>query len=370
MTFQRGATTIAAKELRHLLHDPYTLVLTIGLPIFTLLLFGYALDTRVRDVPTAIEDLDKGRYSQALIDDFSHSPVFHLLAAGGAPVREKLRSGVAKVAVQIPAGYSTAMFYGRPEAVRIWVDGSDAVLSGQTAAAAQAIGEKHAVQVALEGSSVKNVPAKFDAQSLFNPDGWSANYFVPALTALLAETTTLLLVALSMAKEYEHGTLDQLRITAISLPSLIAGKLLTCGGVGLAVSVLMLVLLKGVFGVAIAGSGWLLCAALLAFQGPALGLGLIVTAEARNQAQAQQLTYFVSLPSILLSGLVFPRETMPAPAHLLSGLLPTTWSTQIMRGIVLRGSSYAELSGPFTALLVLTVLFVAAGTWRLSKRLA
>lgn len=112
MTFQRGATTIAAKELRHLLHDPYTLVLTMGLPIFTLLLFGYALDTRVRDVPTAIEDLDKGRYSQALIDDFSHSPVFHLLDAGGAPVHEKLRSGVAKVAVQIPAGYSTAMFYG------------------------------------------------------------------------------------------------------------------------------------------------------------------------------------------------------------------------------------------------------------------
>jgi ABC-2 type transport system permease protein len=369
MTFLSGALTIASKELRHLLHDPHTLVLTLGLPVFTLLLFGYALDTRVRNVPTAIEDLDQGTYSRALITDFAQSPVFRVVKANGT-LEDRLRTGEIKVGVRIPSGYSAAMFYGRPTAVHIWVDGSDAVLSGQTAAAAKAIGAQHAVRIALDGTQLKEAPAHYEAQTLFNPEGRSANYFVPALTALLAETTTLLLVALSMAKEYERGTLDQLRITAIPLSALVAGKLLTCGSVGLAVSALMLVLLKCVFGVAVAGNTWLLCFALLAFQGPALGIGLILTAEARSQAQAQQLAYFVFLPSILLSGLVFPRETMPAPAQFLSGLLPTTWSMQVMRGIVLRGATGWELAQPFFFLLALTLTFLALGTWRLAKRVA
>ena len=183
MNFYRGMITIATKELRHLIHDRYTLVLTLVLPVFTLVIFGYALDTRVRDVPTVVEDLDGGAYSQSLIADFSKSQVFRLISTSNQPenLLDRLRRGDVKVGIQIPRGYSAAVFYGKPTAVRIWVDGSDAVVSGQTAAEAQAIGARHAVQIALSGTPIDHAPAQYDAQILFNPKNKSANYFVPAL---------------------------------------------------------------------------------------------------------------------------------------------------------------------------------------------
>jgi ABC-2 type transport system permease protein len=371
MTFRRGLMAVAGKEFRHLRHDPYTLILAFAMPLFGFLLFGYALETRVHDVPTAVQNLDSGRYSRELIADFSAGSLFRLdrESSSQAELLDRLKRGDAKVAIQILPGYSTAVFYGRPAVVRVWVDGSDAVLAGQAVFAAQAIGFKHSVKMALAGFPVRTSAAQLAPELLFNPEGRASNYFVPALSALLGETTTLLLVALSVAKEYERGTLDQLRITSIPLSSLIAGKLLSCATIGIAVGGTLISLMHFVFDVPIAGSSLLLCAAMLAFQGPALGLGLILTAEARNQAQALQLTYFVFMPAILLSGMVFPRETMPNAAKALSALLPTTWSIQILRGIVLRGETFAELIQPFTALAILTVLFLVIGTWRLRVRL-
>lgn len=372
MTFWSGLIAIAGKEFRHLRHDPLTLFLSLGIPVFAFLLFGYALETRVHDVPTAVQNLDTGRYSRELIADVFRSPVFHYngSVSSEGELQNALRRGRAKVAIQIPAGYSTAVFYGRPANVRVWVDGSDAVLAAQAVFAARSIGFRHAVNMTVAGTSIRPSNMEWNPEVLYNPEGRPANFFVPALCALLGESTTLLLVALSIAKEYERGTLDQLRITFIPVWSLIAGKLAAAATMGLTVAFALTGLMHVVFGVPIAGGLPLLCFSLLAIQGPILGLGLILTAEARNQAQALQLTYLVILPAMLISGLVFPRETMAPAVTWISSFLPATWSIQILRAEVLRGAAFGDLIPQFGALGLLTVLFVAAGAWRVHRRLA
>ncbi|WP_031496539.1 ABC transporter permease [Bryobacter aggregatus] len=376
MRFWSGLLAVAGKEFQHLWHDPYTLGLACVVPVCAFLLFGTALDTRIRAVPTVVENLDQGPYGRALVAGLAASPVFRVRSrtAADPELRELLRRGECKFALQIPPQYSSDAFYGRiPTGLgraQLWVEGTDPILAGQALAAAKAIGLEQGLAIAAAGDPNAPQPLRFEAETLYNPEGRSTNFFVPALAALLGETTTLLLVALSMAKESERGTLDQLRITTLSLGSLIAGKLLACAVVGLGISVFLMLLLQLVFAVPILGSFWGIGLALLAFQGPVLGLGLILTAEARNQAQALQLTYFVFLPSILLSGMIFPRASMPAAAQAASALIPATWTMQMLRDLVLRGQNVSEMGNAFLALLILTVIFIAIGAWRLQKRLS
>ena len=371
MTFLEGLLLVAAKEFRHLRHDPYTLLLTIGVPLSQMLLFGYALDTRVRDVPVVVQNLDGERYSRTLIGAFANSPLFRV--AGEVRTEEELlaqlRRGDGRVAIQIPRGYSAGAFHHRPLQVRVWVDGSDAAMAAQVVVAAQAIGLEQAVAITVGASPGAKSPLEIRPEVLYNPSGRPVNYFVPGLVATLLETTTMLLVALSVVKERERGTLDQLRITAISLPSLIAGKLAASASAGLGTGFILMALMHFVFAVPIAGSALLFMAALVLFVPPALGLGLMVTAEARNQAQALQMTFLVGIPSMMISGFIFPRETMPAAVVALSNLLPTTWSLQIARGIALRGAGVADLAPALCGSAILGILYVSLGAIHLRRRL-
>lgn len=288
MTFLSGMFLVASKELRHLWNDPYTLALSIGLPLFQMLLFGYALDTRVRDVPVAILNLDGERYSRALVDSFSLSSLFRVThhVQSQEELLRLVRRGDAKVAIQIPRGYSADAFHHRPVQVRVWIDGSDAAMAGQVVVAAQAIGLEQAVAITVGAQTSAKLPLEVRPELLYNPTGRPMYFFVPALVATLLETTTMILVGLSIVKERERGTLDQLRITGISLSSLIAGKLTVCATCGVATGFLLMAIMRFVFAVPIAGSAALFAASLFLFAAPTLGLGLIVTAEARNQAQA------------------------------------------------------------------------------------
>jgi ABC-2 type transport system permease protein len=371
MNFWRGVRLIAGKEFWHLRHDPYTLILTIVLPLTQFLLFGYALDTRVHDLPTAVQNQDGERFSRSLLEQVSHSQVFRITRQVDSEqeLLGLLRRGEVRVAIQIPPGYSTNAFYGRPVAVRIWIDGSDAAMAGQAVVAAQAIGLEEAIAITVAGTPSKSLSPQFRTELLYNPGEKSANYFIPGLVALLLEMTTLLLVSLSFVKERERGTLDQLRITTINIESLLAGKLLACALMGLGTGIVLTVLMTLIFGITVQGSLLLLSVAMLAFLLPALGIGLFLTAEARNQAQALQLTYLVFIPSILLSGFLFPRHTMPAPVAALSALLPATWSIEIVRGIVLRGAGWHDLRSSICVVGLLGVCYVAVGMVHLKRRL-
>ena len=186
---------------------------------------------------------------------------------------------------------------------------------------------------------------------------------------MLVGETALLLVSLSFVKEREQGTLDQLRITGVRLGSMVAGKLVASIAISLATACTVTALMRMLFGVAIHGSFWVYAAAVCACVPPSLGLGLILTAEARNQAQALHLTFLVWLPSIMLSGFIFPRNNMPQGLQWFSMLLPTTWSVQLVRGVVLRGANWTDLWSEFAVLLALGAGYLAAGAWHLNRRL-
>lgn len=377
MNFWSGMAAVAAKEFRHLWRDPYTLVLAFVVPVLAFLLFGYALKTDVVNVPLAVQNADAGPYGDELIEALQRSPVFRLVARASSEheLLALLRRGGARVAIQIPAHYSAAIFYGRAGHARLWADGSDGVIARAATGAAQAIALRHAASIATLGASgqekapAQESPFGFSQTVLYNPEARSANYFGPALMALFSEMTTILLAALSMAKEFERGTLDQLRATVLPVTSVIAGKLITCSAVGLAVALVLLLLMQAVFHVAVAGSILLLLATFGLGQAAAMGLGLILTAESRNQAQALQLTYLVFLPSILISGMVFPRETMPPLAQAVGDFLPATWSIGAARAIILRGSGWGDLQNAFAAIPILALIYFAIGTWHLTRRL-
>jgi ABC-2 type transport system permease protein len=371
MTVWQGLLLVAKKECRHLWRDPYTLVLTMALPLVQMLLFGYALETRARHIPTAVQDMDGGRFSRDLVAQFERSDVFRVTrrASSERELLQLIRAGDAGIAIQIPAKYSSNAFYHRPAVVRVWVDGSDAGAAGQVVVAAQAIGLEQAVAMTVGGTPSARLPLQLRPEVLFNPSGHSVNYFIPGLVAMLIGETGLLLVSLSFVKEREQGTLDQLRITGIRLGSLVGGKLVTSTAIALATACILTVLMKTVFGLQVNGSFWLYAAALGACVPPSLGLGLIITAEARNLAQALQLTFLVWLPSIILSGFIFPRRNMPQAVVWLSALIPTTWSVQLVRGIVLRGAGWADLRSEFAMLFVLGLGYLALGAWHLQRRL-
>jgi ABC-2 type transport system permease protein len=330
-----------------------------------------ALDLRVQNLPVAVQDLDGQRYSRSLLHDFERSNLFHVVrhATSEGELLGLLRSGTARVAIQIPSGYSAAMFYRRSTQVRVWVDGSDAVMAGQAVEAAQAIGLEQAVETSVQGLERRGKLLPVRAEVLFNPERRPVSFFVPGLVAMLTQTTTMLLVSLSFVKERERETLDQLRITNISLGSMIGGKLAASALVGLTTGFLLTALMRYFFDVPIAGSVWLLFASLALFLPAALGLGLIVTAQAQNQAQALQMIFLIGIPSVLLSGFVFPRESMPAPIFWFTHLLPTTWSLQIARGIVLRGAGLQDLGQAVMALTLLGLVYVSLGAFRLRRTL-
>jgi ABC-2 type transport system permease protein len=371
MTFWRGLALVAGKEFRHLRRDPYTLVLTVAMPLAQMLLFGYALETRAHNIPTAVQDMDGGRFSRDLVRQFERSPVFRVTrrAASQPELMRLIRNGEVRIAIQIPPRYSIDAFYHRPVTVRVWVDGSDAAMAGQAVVAARSIGLEQAVGMTVAGTPASQLPLQLRSEVLFNPGGHSVNYFVPGLVAILVEMTVLLLMSLSFVKERERGTLDQVRITNITLGSLVGGKMLVSVVIGLSTGIVLTVLMRTVFGVAIHGDCWLYAVAMLCYMPPSLGLGLLLTAEARNQAQALQLTFLVGLPSILLSGFIFPRHNMPPAVLWLSALIPTTWSVRLARGIVLRGAGWTDLWTEFAVLFALGLAYLATGAWHLKRRL-
>ena len=369
MTFLQASLLVAEKEFRHYRHDALTFALTVIAPLAQMLLFGYALDPRVQNLPLAVQNLDEERYSRALLSSLESTQVFRVTseAKSEQELQNLLRRGAARAAIQIPRGYSSDIFYGRPSNVRLWVDGSDAVVASQAVQTAQAVGLKQAIgtQTRVSVSS----PDPLHTQVLFNPEKRPANFFVPGIVAILTQTTTLLLVSLSFVKERERGTLDQLRLTTIGPGALIAGKLAASALTGIVTGLLLSVLMSSVFQVPISGSIWLLATSLLLFQCSALGLGLIITAQARNQAQALQLTFLIGIPNILLSGFVYPRETMPLPILWFSNTLPTTYAVQIIRGIVLRGAGVVDLAPALMASAVLGIVYISVGAILLRRAL-
>lgn len=365
----RGLAGIIYKELLQLSRDPATLFATILIPIIQLTIFGYAIDTEVRDVSTAVLDLDRTPYSRNFVDRLEATGLNRVVSypANGDELYQEIVSGRAQVGVKIPPGYARNINARRPAEVQVLIDGSNNTIAGQTLGNVQNLGLTLSIELAEVQSIVRNPPVQVKPRLLFNPSLKSANFFVPGLVGILLFLVTMLLTSFGIVREREVGTLEQLMVTPISKSALMLGKVLPYLALGLLQMMIVLLFAQVIFGITIAGNYWLLIGLALVFVFSSLGLGLIISTIARTQLQAMMGSFMLMLPSVLLSGFIFPRESMPLVIYWLSFLLPVTYFIEILRGIVLRGAGFSVLWDETACLALMGVLLLVIASARFRK---
>lgn len=356
----RGVGAIVYKEIRHVARDPATLVLAILIPITQLLIFGYAIDSDVRHIPTVVLDQSMTRQSREFVRKLEATSYFdvHGPAADIREVLDALRAGSVRVGVVIDRDFAADSARGATPKVQVLLDGSDPAVANQA---------RHTVlQLAQAGTAART---DVRPRILYNEDGRSAMFYVPGLAAVIFQLVLQMLTAFALVKEREAGTLEQLLVTPVSRAGLMAGKLLPFVGIGLLAAVIVYGAMVAIFSIPIRGGIGVLAALTGVFLFTSLSLGLVISSFARTQLHAMLVSFAILMPSTLLSGFAFPRETMPAPIFALSFLLPSTYFVGIMRGVVLRGAGFTDLLPDTLPLLGIGLLLFTVGVLRFRKRL-
>ncbi|HJZ83892.1 MAG TPA: ABC transporter permease [Polyangia bacterium] len=368
----RRLFALAWKELLQLRRDRLTLAMMAALPLLQLLLFGYAINTDVRNVPTVVFDQDGSARSRELVARLRSTGVYAPVGevASYADIARAFQNGRARVALVLPSRYQADLLRGGAT-VQLVVDGSDpqTVASASEAAgqvAALASGELELARLAHVGGVPIPTPLKVEPTTWYNPDLRTSTFIVPGLVGVILTMTMVMLTSMAMARERERGTLEQLIVSPVRRADLVVGKILPYVVIGYAQMTLILLAGKLVFGVPIVGSIATLYALAFVFIAANLALGLFFSTLARTQQQAMQMSFFFLLPNILLSGFAFPWDGMPAPARWLSQLLPLTHFLRVVRGIVLKGSHIGDVTPELLWLgaILLALLVLAAARSR------
>lgn len=364
----RGLWAILRKEIIHIKRDPATRFV-LAIPVIELLVFGYAIDTDVKHVPTVVLDLNRDAESRQLVKEFTNTRYFKLIREvhSDQELQSTIVSGQAKVGIKIPPDYSANLVNGRQAQVQVIIDGSESTTALQVLNTSQQLG--FLKSLAIEGISPAQFRIDVRPRLLFNPNLESANFFVPGLIGILLQLVTVFLTAFAIVRERERGTLEQLLVTPVSKGGLILGKLLPYTVMGFGQTVLVLLLMVYLFRVPIHGSVTLLLFLSALFLVPALGIGIVVSTFARNQGEAMQASIMFMLPSILLSGFIFPRDSMPLIIYFISWFIPATYYLEILRGIILRGAGLAALWDEALVLAGFGIFFMALSALRFKKHL-
>ncbi len=352
---------VAWKELRQLRRDRPTLAMMLVLPLMQLVLFGYAINTDVRHSPTVVHDDDHSAASRALVRSFENTTFFDVVGhvRDDAEIEDALRTGEARVALVIPANFSSDVTRGRPVQVQLVVDGSDPQTVASATSTATALAGARG-----EGARLEVVPA-----ILYNPDLRTAVFVVPGLVGVILTMTMVMLTSMAIVRERERGTLEQLIVSPVTSLELVVGKIVPYVAIGYVQMTVILVAGRLIFGVPLVGSVLLLYACAFVFIAANLALGLTFSTLARTQQQAMQMSFFFLLPNILLSGFMFPFEAMPRVAQVLGQALPLTHFLRIVRGIALKGASLGDVRTEILALVAILWALVLISATRFRKRL-
>ncbi|HEX6886271.1 MAG TPA: ABC transporter permease [Planctomycetota bacterium] len=363
-----GFLAVFLKELVHVRREPSTLFFLFVIPILQTILFGYAIRTEVEHVPTVLFDLDGRTSAQELVEALVNTQVLDVneRVTDEAAFEQALRSGRAKVGVRIPPEFSDDLLAGRAASVQVLIDGSDSNLASQALQTTKLLGLTRSLQ---GPGAARELAIDVRTRLLFNPDLDSAHFFVPGLVGIILQLVTLFLTAFTLARERERGTLEQLFVTPIGRGGLVFGKLAPYALLGAGEAVLVFSVMVFLFGVPIRGDLALLFALTGLFLVCGLSLGLFVSTLARTQLQAMQFAFVIMLPSVLLSGFLFPRAQMPLPIRGLTYLLPVTYFVEILRGIVLRGARAADLLPSIQGLALCAAGLLALSLLRFKKQL-
>ncbi len=362
---------MARKEFRQASRDPISLAMLLVVPTLMLLLFGFALSFDVRHVALAVQDRDLGAASRRLVASFTNSTYFDLAAslAPGDDPEALLRRGIVKAVLVIPERYGADLAAGRNASVQFLLDGTDSNTASTLLGYARAlVAEENAGLFARAldsgpGSGRLALEAAIDYRPRvwFNPELRSTPFLVPGLIGLILMLTAVISTALSVVREKERGTMEQLRVTPLRPLQLLAGKTLPYLVISLAATAIILLSARLLFGVVVRGPYLDLFVATLVFLVGALGLGLLISSLADSQAMAFQAgAVSATLPTIFLSGFIFPLGSMPDVLRAMSYIVPARYYLVILRGVILKGSGLASYLDQLGFLVAYAVLMLGA----------
>ena len=366
------------KEILHMVRDPRTLIVTLIMPVLQLILLGYANSLDIKNVPTVIFDQSNSQQSRALLEAFNVTGYFSFdyIASTDTEVNDLISSGKAKAGIIIPSTYNGDLLSGTQAQVSVIIDGSDPTTASAVLSAATLTGQSHGIslrlqQLALMGATSGSAISPVDVRTrvLYNPDLLGTYNIVPGLIAMILFQTATSLTALSIVRERERGTIEQLIVTPIRNWELVLAKIIPYILVSFADMILILLIGTLWFHVPIRGSLGLLFALTGLYLLPTLGLGLLISTFAQTQRQAQMMTMPIMLPAMMLSGFIFPVASLPVFLQIIGELFPITYFIYILRSVVIKGVGIQMIMPQTIALIVFSFILLGAAALRFRKKL-
>ncbi len=355
--FLRGFRAILYKEFITILRDRTTLYFMFFPPLVQIIAFGFALDNDVKHMAMTVYNEDRTTESRQLVDAFVNTQTFRVVKEvnSEAELEAMVRQGKAYVGLQIPPDFTRKLRAGRKADVQVVIDGSSSTIALQALNTALGVAFQQSVGILLSDWPARTA-GRSAAASPLQPVDARAELFVPGVIGTALQIATVFAAAMSIVRERERGTLENLFVSPMSRWGLMLGKLVPYLCISMTMALFLFTILRWVFFVPIHGSLVMLFVAALVYIFALISLGLLVSTRARTQNEALQITMTIMLPSIFFSGSIFPRETMPWIFYAFSAVLPATYFIELMRAIILRGAGFLEF---WRHLLILTIMGVA-----------
>ena len=365
---------VLIKEFIQMRRDRVTFVMMIGLPIVQLMLFGFAINADPRHLPTLVEINDSGPLSRAIISGMANSTYFDFRGpvAGVTAGEDALRLGTANFVVIIPQNFERDVVRGRAPSLLVAADASDPSAVGGAAAALNGIVQTAIGEVLtgpLQGLAGAPAPFSVTVHREYNPEGKTSTNIVPGLLAIILSMTMVMITAVAIVKETERGTMEMLIATPVRPLEVMLGKILPYVFVGYVQTLVFIIAARLVFDVPFEGSILAFFIGFNLFIVVNLALGFLISTAARNQMQAMQLSFFTILPSILLSGFMFPFAGMPGWAQFIGTAVPATHFLRIVRKVMLKGGEVSDITGEMIALGIILVVISAVAMLRYRQTL-
>jgi ABC-2 type transport system permease protein len=344
----RRTVAVFIKEFQQMLRDRLTFAMAVGVPVLQLVLFGYAINTDPKGLPTVLVAQDAGPLGRSLVAALANSGYFRITHTTGSEAEGEalVDSGTVQFMVVLPRDFSTRVLRGERPAVLVQADATDPAAGGNAIAALATIARQalqHDVAGPLAGLQPREPPFDLRVHRRYNPEGLSRYNIVPGLVGTILTMTLVMLTGLAMTRERERGTMESLLATPVRPLEVMVGKIAPYVVVGYVQLAVILAAAWLLFEVPMVGSLALLMVMIGVFMLANLAVGFTFSTLARNQLQAVQMTFFFFLPSLLLSGFMFPYRGMPAWAQAVGEVLPLTHFLRIVRGIMLKGNDAAQV---------------------------
>ena len=357
---------IVGKEFIQLRRDRLTFGMIVGIPVIQLVLFGFAINSDPKHLPTAVLVADHSEFSRSILAGLKNSDYFELVreARDEDDARDLLATGSVQFVVTIPEGFSRRLVRGERPALLLEADATDPAATGNAISAVNQLAQNvlaRDLTGPLAPLSSRPVPFEVRVHALYNPEGITQYNIVPGLMGVILTMTMVLMTGLAITREQERGTMENLLATPATALEVMTGKIVPYVLIGLIQVSMILVLARLLFGVPMQGNFLTLYASVLLFIAANLTLGLTFSSIARNQLQAMQMTFFFFLPSMLLSGFMFPFRGMPPWAQWVGEALPLTHFLRIVRGVLLKGNGVAQIASDAWPIALFMFVVIAVG---------